>query len=307
MCKRKVRCGTAGAGFTLVELLTVISIICLLMAILLPVLHGARASARAGVCQSNLRQWGIVYKMYTDECDGRLPRDYGEFAWYYPIREYYSKEAKILLCPTAKKAADPGGTGSGPPFGGTFLAWGRFGPPDARPAWDASGSYGLNQWAYKSEKRENAGEDEKNNPAVHLLLKRMPIIPRRSASASEDPNATKNTNSYWDTAYAHNSNNIPLVFDCSWLYARFVEDADPPSKDANSGIDFFGFANPLCMDRHRGGINVVFFDWSVRKVGLKELWTLNWHQKYNTAGPWTKAGGVQPEDWPQWMRSFKDY
>ena len=48
-------------------------------------------------------------------------------------------------------------------------------------------------------------------------------------------------------------------------------------------------------------------DWSVRKVGLKELWTLKWHHEYDTAGPWTKAGGVQPEDWPQWMRSFKDY
>ena len=27
----------------------------------------------------------------------------------------------------------------------------------------------------------------------------------------------------------------------------------------------------------------------------------------NTAGPWTKAGGAQPDDWPQWMRKFKDY
>jgi hypothetical protein len=24
-------------------------------------------------------------------------------------------------------------------------------------------------------------------------------------------------------------------------------------------------------------------------------------------GPWTKAGGVQPDDWPEWMRGFKDY
>jgi hypothetical protein len=24
-------------------------------------------------------------------------------------------------------------------------------------------------------------------------------------------------------------------------------------------------------------------------------------------GPWTKAGAVKPEDWPHWMRKFKDY
>jgi hypothetical protein len=48
-------------------------------------------------------------------------------------------------------------------------------------------------------------------------------------------------------------------------------------------------------------------DWSARKVGLKELWTLKWHRQFNTANRWTKAGGVKPEDWPPWMRRFKDY
>ena len=43
------------------------------------------------------------------------------------------------------------------------------------------------------------------------------------------------------------------------------------------------------------------------RVGLKELWTLKWHRDYDTSGPWTKAGGVQPEDWPEWMRGFRDY
>jgi hypothetical protein len=45
----------------------------------------------------------------------------------------------------------------------------------------------------------------------------------------------------------------------------------------------------------------------VRKTGLKELWTLKWHLQFDTANAWTKAGGAQPEDWPEWMRSFKDY
>jgi prepilin-type processing-associated H-X9-DG protein len=63
----------------------------------------------------------------------------------------------------------------------------------------------------------------------------------------------------------------------------------------------------FCMDRHSGHINGLFLDWSVRKVGLKELWMLKWHQDFNTAGPWTTAGGMNPSKWPPWMQGFKDY
>ena len=64
----------------------------------------------------------------------------------------------------------------------------------------------------------------------------------------------------------------------------------------------------VCMDRHGSGkTNMIFMDGSSRAVGLKELWTLKWHKGYHTAGPWTKAGGMQPGDWPQWMRRFKEY
>ncbi len=52
---------------------------------------------------------------------------------------------------------------------------------------------------------------------------------------------------------------------------------------------------------------MAFMDGSVRKVGLKELWTLMWSRHFLTTGPWTKTGGVKPEDWPQWMRKFRDY
>ena len=54
-------------------------------------------------------------------------------------------------------------------------------------------------------------------------------------------------------------------------------------------------------------MNGVFLDWSVRKIGLKELWKLKWFRDFDTNGPWTRAGGVKPEDWPEWMRGFKDY
>src|ERR1700743_575018 len=65
-------------GFSLVELLVVIAIIGILIAILLPMLSRSRKSAISVQCQSNLRQVGVMLKVYEQANGG----------WFYPVVLY---------------------------------------------------------------------------------------------------------------------------------------------------------------------------------------------------------------------------
>ncbi len=61
------------AGFTLMELLTVIAVISIAAGILLPAVRTARERARRTSCASNLRQIGFALEIYISENAGRFP------------------------------------------------------------------------------------------------------------------------------------------------------------------------------------------------------------------------------------------
>ncbi|MGC8541514.1 MAG: prepilin-type N-terminal cleavage/methylation domain-containing protein [Phycisphaerae bacterium] len=60
-------------GFTLVELLTVIAVIAILIALLLPALNQARLLANRIVCASNLRSIGQANTLYASQNNGLYP------------------------------------------------------------------------------------------------------------------------------------------------------------------------------------------------------------------------------------------
>ena len=65
--------GVPPPGFTLIELLTVIAIIGILAAILIPVVGRVRETARSSKCQANLRDWGVATSLFANENKNRLP------------------------------------------------------------------------------------------------------------------------------------------------------------------------------------------------------------------------------------------
>lgn len=257
------------SAFTLVELLVVITIIALLMSILLPALSRVRKQAKAVVCQSNLKQWGLVFSLYTGDNDGYFMDGTvskgspywweeggggGMGSWWFIILQPYCKDAKIRLCPTATKPYEEGGR---VPFG----AW-------STPVGD-SGSYGVNGYII-------------NAPSEMDFMLGRP------------------TEYNWRTVDVRGGGNIPLMLDALWVDG-WPEHYNQPAEVEGWWRDEIGVdeMRRFCANRHNGFVNCVFFDFAVRKIGLKQLWRLKWSRGYNI--------NADPPVWPEWMKDFTGY
>jgi prepilin-type N-terminal cleavage/methylation domain-containing protein/prepilin-type processing-associated H-X9-DG protein len=275
-------------AFTLIELLVVIAIIALLMAILMPALARVKKQAKAVACQSLLKQWGVIWSMYCDDNNGRFSEagnlGWLRGTWVIALRPQYRTRSKILICPAATKRR-PSSSGSILEYGDSSHTYimGTGGLFDSQE----EASYGGNNWIYYAE--------------GNGTIQGRPIPWN------------------WKTKDVARASRVPVFADTMWRGGgpcyRTSESAAPsqnfnriiPPQYDGQWINYSSEMMHFAINRHQTAINILFMDWSVRRVGLKELWTLKWHRKYPVNGPWTKAGGVQPNDWPEWMRSFKDY
>jgi prepilin-type processing-associated H-X9-DG protein len=240
-----------------------------------------RRRAKAIVCQSNLRQWGGIFQGYLERNEGQFfsgaPGTPG-YWWPRDLDEEHRnwKQTRIWFCPEATVPMQDE-EGRLAAFHPVFTAWGVYETWDLGPN-GIAGSYTLNGYC---------------------------IIPGGQHPPTYYSSGVRIAEGWHDLDAVPDADTVPLFLDA----LRF--DVWPRARDAPPTDELAAWSGNLmarcCINRHDGAVNSLFVDGSVRKVGLKELWTLKWHREFNTGGPWTQAGGVQAGDWPVWMREFRDY
>lgn len=131
-------------GFSLIEMLTVIAIIAVLAAIVFPVLARVRENGRRTRCVSNLKQFGVAFRLYAND-----NRGYAPYQWYGvryggyregdvldPLFDYVDKNWEVYYCPSdiykEQNTGAPGVGCIGSSYG--YNWWG----PGNRPPQDGS-------------------------------------------------------------------------------------------------------------------------------------------------------------------------
>ncbi len=255
-------------GFTLIELLVVIAIIALLMSILMPALNQVKEQARVVACQGKLKQWTYIFSMYTNDNNGCFHnRAFGTEEGYKRMWHQIYKEYYSDPKMLCCPAAENPDRNLGP-----FATWGSS-RQTADPQWGWGGTWTPEEGVFGSYGFSRYMLNRKNEPE------------------------------YWGKTGVKEAEKVPVLLDCQYVALNPTSKDSPPQYDGDRSNQM----QYACMDRHIQNINGLFLDFSVRKIGLKELWTLKWSRTFNNADIYTTAGGMQPEDWPDWMRDFKDY
>jgi prepilin-type N-terminal cleavage/methylation domain-containing protein len=254
-------------GFTLVELLVVISIIALLLSILMPSLGRARDQARDVVCKSTLKQWGVYFNLYVNDyreyprgvhiwpfSESGHPNDYentGPEMWTKALRPYHKDNFKVFCCPAATKCWTKGGKPGLP-----NAAWGVL----DNQYWylpGSYGSYGINDWIYGGH-----------------------------ASLREPTNGYYKNN--WVKPGHPNADNIPGFGDCIWVGGQVLQNDGWPLYQAHlpdqSSGQWMELLRWWTINRHGikpKAINMLMMEGSVRQIKLGDLKKLKWSKNFD--------------------------
>jgi prepilin-type N-terminal cleavage/methylation domain-containing protein/prepilin-type processing-associated H-X9-DG protein len=294
--QRRDDAGRTQNAFTLVELLIVIGIIALLISILLPALSKARKAANATACLSNLHQMALGMTMYANDNHQALLPYYNSGLWMISISSYVApgqinpnlppaKYAslfpippssvaqqlasmnqvpipKVWFCPEAPLSNATGGSGS------AIMPWG---PGTYSELYYMAASYGMNGWCY------NVAHSDVSNGVNSAIA--YSGITNMGVSLQDAPSYFVNDK------YAVQSSNTPIFHDSIWVDGWPVDFSttyiDSPPANAQQLIT--GVYNSqmcrACIARHGAAVNVAFLDGHVSRVGLADLWGLQWSPK----------------------------
>ncbi|MHC4573618.1 MAG: hypothetical protein ACYS76_05730 [Planctomycetota bacterium] len=274
------------------DVFVVLGCLVFLLASLGVVGSGGRRRAKEAVCLSNLQDLGVAYEMFLTDRDGRFQSS----TWFSTCQELHShtvwcddhllwpyfQNEKLLLCP---EAARPAERLLIPPYRAKRVAGGKY---NAKASW-----YDYDEITW-----------EKVPPPGKWYL----------SSYGHNGYCTQNTGNVRGRCDGGEYGYLPTPEDggprCwGWVNALEVRNAAyvPVVLDAAGGgtpcetdMNINEIRN-FCVNRHNAALNMLFLDFSARKVGLKGLWLVHWN----------RAWAVPSQDyplpaWTAWMQNFKD-
>jgi len=260
-------------GFTLVELLVVVTIIVALLAILGPAMKGASQTAQLARCLAQQRQLSVGWSGYASDNFGRLwvytwtsERDNGPL-WTEMLRERVSNVAEVLTCP---------GTDNPP------------GLTDRRSTAAATGS------GFRFGTADSTWMENRNGKYAAVPFDRASYTYNRNM-CPESRGATGHQYKSFNDIGQHGQ--APVLGDGVWREANTgyprVPKYFPGNPSDPEGWAWSTLGNDPAIDkvyryatnRHGAVTGILFADGHVEAVELPGLWHLKWHKAYDTQTP----------------------
>jgi hypothetical protein len=282
-----------GNTFTKKDIIVLLCCTIFLIANIAAIGENGRKHAKEILCLSNLMKWGQIFQAYTADNDGFFhARPIGTAfgysrMWPYVYKPYYN-DPMMRFCPTAnnpKNLTGPFGTWNYP----------QFGAYNPLPNFPMPG-----EWEYDPQTGTYRNGYFTGSYGFNRYMENM-----TGGTMATDP-------AFWRRAGLKGAAQAPVLMDSMFFYYWGSSTADPPAFDGDYTTPEMHW---ICINRHTGYVNAVFLDFSARKVGLKELWTLKHSRTFDTCGPWTICGfsgdaqacAAAWDAAAPWMKDFPEY